>query len=566
MVLNRRHALLVTETKKSSCKSSLFTSSSMKFLDKDGAMTCDDRTLSSVFQRLMSSNCSDATGWFLVLLTCKLITTGFRSKLQISSISRGFTLAAIATARVICPKEEEMSTISSAPSIKIFWDDLDSVLSVIKTTVSSYHVLQLTERERDTLSISMLTAFLSSVDKDSMKCSVIYCQALGLSIENLIVLENTLAMDIPIPTDICRNRRRFETSRTHHKFQNLIVAIFENSLELSELSNYSLEIDGDPNQSEPGGKEASIKFLEYKFLDGIAFVLKSSKVTLVACQRRIHPYLVQKLKKMGIICLPRLSIRYCGALQRLCGARQLVSFPISQSMSTPLDPSSLGYLSSLECRAIYGRNYVVASSAAGSTIGASEEPRCDTQELFTVSAFGQECAQGIRNRQSLMSTVILTAPSESLCNTLQIVCEDVARTLTGLLSCPYVLPGGGAWQRGAAQMLHDELSKCSFAPHTVDDSCSVGTREEVLRAASVFASCLGDCGRIMRGHGTDTPRVISHEFGDDHTRCIVEAITQYDALTPNQNALQLAVDTAICVLDIDGQLISHPQSVDRSLQ
>jgi TCP-1/cpn60 chaperonin family len=617
VVLNQKCALLVIDSKMSVSNYSSFTSSPMKFLDKDGAIRCDDDALPLVFQRLISSNNSGLSGWFLVLLTCKLIISGFQSKLQISSISRGFTSAAMAAVTEISPKGEKRCSTSSNPSVKINWDDLDGVLSIIKTSVGSHHVLQLTEREISTLSISILTAFLSSVDRDSMKCSIIYRRALGLPIENLIVLENTLAMDISLPHDI-QDRQRFKMSQTHNRFQKLIVAIFENSLELSELSNYSLEIDRNAEQTEPGGKRTSIKSLEYKFLDGIAHVLTLSKVTLVACQRRIHPYLVRILKKVGIICLPRLSIRYCGALQRLCGARQLVSFPITQNMICPLDPSSLGYLSSLECRTIYGRNYVVACSGTESTASTSDEPCSDAQESFTVSAFGQDCALGIRSRQSIMSTVILTAPSESLCSALEIVCEDVVRTLTGLLGCPYVLPGEGDWQRRTAKMLHQSFSECaSSAALRKGESSSMGTRGEVLRAAGVFASCLGACGDIMSGD-TDTldsssrslhssgcshanmgtvgvgdaaelsstsgqarswtAREHSRWSDEDSSRCeldepwetdlihFVKDVTSYDALVPNQNALQLAVDTAICVLDIDGHLFSCPQVIEKGLK
>jgi TCP-1/cpn60 chaperonin family len=618
VVLNQRCALLAIDSKILKSSNSSFTSSPMKFLDKDGAIRCDEDALPLVFQRLLSSNNSGLSGWFLVLLTCKLIISGFQSKLQISSIYRGFTLAAMAAVSEISPKGEKWCTSSSNLLLKVSWDDLNGILSIIKTSVGSHHVLQLTEREIGTLSISMLTAFLSSVDRDSMKCSIIYRRALGLPIENLIVLENCLAMDISLPPDIRQNRQGFKMSQTHNKFQKLIVAIFENSLELSELSNYFLEIDRDAEQTEPRGKRTSIKSLEYKFLDGIAHVLNLSKVTLVACQRRIHPYLVRILKKVGIICLPRLSIRYCGALQRLCGARQLVSFPISQNMSCPLDPSSLGYLSSLECRTIYGRTYVVACSVAESTTAStSDEPCCNAQESFTVSAFGQDCAVGIRSRQSLMSTVILTAPSESLCNALEIVCEDVVKTLTGLLGCPYVLPGGGDWQRRTAQTLHQSFSEyaSSTAQRNVESS-SIGTRGEILRAAGVFASCLGACGDIMGG-GTDTldsnsrglhssscthvnlgtvgvgdAAELSSASGqarsgtaqehcsridEDSSHCVldepwetgfnhfVKAVTCYDALVPNQNALQLAVDTAICVLDIDGHLLSCPQVIEKGL-
>mmetsp|Transcript_7582 Transcript_7582/g.7677 ORF Transcript_7582/g.7677 Transcript_7582/m.7677 type:complete len:620 (-) Transcript_7582:316-2175(-) len=580
---------------------SSYTSSSTKFINERKAIVNDDDIISQVFYRLISSNKFNTTGWFVLLFSCKLITQSLRNDLPIFAITRGFSIGSRAANLELTIQD---SLPCASQLLELRWSDLRNVLCIIRTSLSSRHVLQLTEKQLDSISISLLKAFLSSIDSGSKKCSILYQKAFGMSIENIIVLEDALLMDIPIPSALI-SRKSYSKNLYANQNENLIVAIFENSLELSEFPNFSFEIL-ENKDNEQNHVLDSVKSLEYRFLEKMADIIIRSKITLVACQRRIHPYLIRILSGYGILCLPRLSIRYCGALQRLCGARQLVSFPTSRD--SVIEASSLGYLASVEYKIIYGRKYVVARARL-------ETKDCNDYEYQMMSATLGHCIAGeIQQRKSLMSTIVLTAPSEALCNELETALEDVTYDLTSLLDCPYVLPGAGLWQTYTAQEIRLKLSSQLTEPSSLLDnrnSSSFGNSSEIMKATKIYIDCLEECGRIVGGFRSPTTELINNQeteqeefvvpinascseiLGEflfvnpvkdcaisasnidveDDTHMIEEVINQnrrtnrlihadaLEALVPNKNALLLAVEAALCILDIDGVLTSYPKEI-----
>ena len=607
MVLQGDMAVLVADSTKSDWRNPSFTSSASKFLKEEGAMSIQDDVSTIIFRRLMSGNCCSSSGWFSLLFSCRLAIAGSRSRLPISSIVRGFMLANSATSKMIAI-EGMISCDKHSHLLKLSWNNLEDVMRVVDTSLRSRRVLQLTEQQISHVGILLLTAFLSSADKDNMRCSVMYKQSWGLPIENMIVHENTLLMDIPIPSILrwpCGSRSESKNCRI--PFKDLIVAIFEGSLELSEFPGYQLEIDTINDMTMQDG---SVKSLEYRFLENMASVIRQSKVTLVACQRRIHPYLVRILQRDGIVSLSRLSIRFCGALQRLCGARQLVTFPLSRDMRSAIDPSCLGYLAYMEYRTIYGKKYVVVSSRCkeGSAESGTEINR---MRNFVTSDFNPSVADEIESRQSTMSTVTLTAPSELLCCELEIACEETVRTLSSLLSCPYVLRGKGLWQRSVARELRGKLASSLHceSTRTLNPLC-VGSSSDVIKAAGIYIDCLNYCGVAMSGEEglgecdtyddvasvwsdtkdarhflrtQDNPRNSGNiksqcplsddddEYMEDDNEDPGSAfhvkntahMHSLEALVTNRIALQQAVDAAVCILDMDERLTLHPVEINK---
>jgi TCP-1/cpn60 chaperonin family len=607
LVHSKSSAILLVDSSESNCGNASFTSSSTKFLAEQRPKSHDGEVAHTILHRLLSSNSFDNAGWFSLLLSTKLITAGLNSNISISSIVKGYSLANSALAYAIDPNKEYVANQQSPQLRLLSWENFDSIICVIKTSLASRHILQLTPQQTKKVSVSLLTTFLSSMDRDNLASSIIFRHAVGLPIERIMALVDTLVLDIPIPMTLTKSKReQCYASTSSGQYVDLIVSIFENSLELSSFPSYSFEI---LNATIPATKKessltSSVKSLEFLFLERLASIFKRSKVTLVACQRRIHPYLIQILRRDGIICLPRLSVRYCGALQRLSGARQLVSFPLSHEVASFIEPSSLGYLASMECRTVFGRKYVVASNAPIHAAEVCRELFHDHQYAVLSRTFDERHAEAIQLRQSATSTLILTAPSEILCSELQSACEDIVRTLVSLLTSPYLLPGSGVWQmRTAADLKHNFLNKCLDSQS--DNPCNhlaLGSPVDVLKASTLFVNCLHDCGKIMSGrsgmcvegcdplgdlqfdnsHGVD-PCVDNHSIHQDEARntdslskgdCnIIDSsliagaeqghpwygtTSTVEALAPNRNAVQLAVDAAICVLDIDGALRSHP--------
>ena len=611
----------------------------------------DDRDLAAIAQlycKVIAGN-GTPTAWFGILLSCKLIvsaiTTDARTPLCV--LIKGFQLASHAAihelSTIACSFVEgsniNINNINNINTImtRIFsWSDLENVLAVIKTSVLSSHrfchgMRLLSAEQLDHISLSFLTAFLSSVDtgehgSDTNTCNIVYRHATGLPFESMLVLEGTLAMDIPVPTvlldaadnagcssgatctctvsnvmdtngDACAQRK----STKRIAMSNLVVALFENSLELPEISVSSVDVpvvattatatafDNDDNMR----TDDSLKSVELSYLDNIASWLDRSHVTLVACQRRVHPHLFRALNARGILCLQRLSIRYCGALQRLSGARQLVSLPCSTGPSLtldPLDPDCLGYLGRVDCRLIYGKRYVVVcahnddeATAPAATTAAAAAAIAATVKAVTAAAI---------SRRVPLSSVVVAAPSELLCEQLECALDGTRRVLMALLAqaarpCArpclgpcrgaVVVRGGGHWQRVLAARLQQmflrddapttKTTHHQHPPHlphqqprpptvvTAGAELTVAGGRDVRDAALLFADCLRRCGdaygiithprqSCLVDH-TDTARP-THS---DSTNSKEEA--GWEALSPYKDALALAVEAATCILTLD---------------
>jgi hypothetical protein len=161
------------------------------------------------------------------------------------------------------------------------------------------------------------------------------------------------------------------------------------------------------------------------------------------------------------------------------------------------------------------------------------------------------------SRRSPVSTLMVTAPSEALCDELLLALEDTKKHLTNLLSqslhctesgdessesspsggspesCASVLPGGGEWQRIAAARLRDELRLFDFP------SNDASLLYETKVCLDLFITCL-----------------------EETARCLSErrrAAQNFDSFVLCKRALQVAVEAAITVLDIDGELTTQPQ-------
>ena len=605
-------SLLVSDNEKNQVsRLSLFTSSSVTLTSRMSRITKGNDMMFTVFYKLMSSFSNDSSGWFALLFSCKLITASLGSHLTISTIIRGFSSALMIASEEISINESFER--NSHQLLKLSWDDLTNILCVIKTSLSTRHVLQLSQLQIESISVNLLTAFLSSIDDDKQKCSIIYRQSAGPPIDNMIVLENSLLMDIPIPPALQHPGTDGRGKRiSSRRYEDLIVAIFENSLEIPESPNFRFEINDHCRNSDekisPHREATSIKSLEYQFMEDVAEIFVASKVTLVACQRRIHPYLIRVLQRSGIICLPRLSIRFCGALQRMSGARQLLSFPISRSRA-PIQPQSLGYLASLQFRVIYGRKYVMACAKMDNADADSYNGFNSYEQMRLTHLLDSSSADEIQSRKSPMSTVVVTAPSEIQCGELQIALENVAADLTTLLNHPYVLPGAGLWQAYTAKRIKERLLASvpsSSGTSNSPEKFSIGGKEEIKRAVEIFVKCLDDSSQIIGGL-VDSSSSIRDENGGDLSFTLPDSKTRRDIvdilfhnpvknctvrsspcindsddergiysdkifliadalepLLPSLNALQLAVDTAICVLDLDGAMISHPIEVTKN--
>lgn len=152
-----------------------------------------------------------------------------------------------------------------------------------------------------------------SHDFSSTSVNIIYQQVTGLAIDCTDSFHNTVIMDIQCSylngTEIFHS---IDFRRT-----DLIVAMFESSLELPNPTQHYSTIEINKSDESCSINAVSSLSVEKKFLLSLAAMIQRSKVDLVCCQQRIHPFLKRKLLTMGIRTLSNISVRYMGALLRL---------------------------------------------------------------------------------------------------------------------------------------------------------------------------------------------------------------------------------------------------------
>jgi len=144
-------------------------------------------------------------------------------------------------------------------------------------------------------------------DSTNSSVNIIYQQVTGLPIDNINCFHSTIIMDLP--SSFLNGHNLFRP--VNFRRTDLVVAIFESSIELPNSTKHfnTIEITSENSMG-------SIS-LEKTFLNSMAEMIQRSKIDVVCCQQRIHPFLKRKLLTMGIRTLSNISVRYIGALLRL---------------------------------------------------------------------------------------------------------------------------------------------------------------------------------------------------------------------------------------------------------
>lgn len=173
--------------------------------------------------------------------------------------------------------------------------------------------------------------------------------------------------------------------------QNISIAIFDCSLDFSLSNSAHLELDYTSGALEDAQQQAMKHF---------ATMLSRSGVLALFSQRLIHPTLQLLLSRLGIVAIPSVSIRFIGALQRMSGALLLGQAALARLEESVLDVACTGQLAAMYTQRVHGKWRIVV------------EGRRDAGR-----------------RTSLLSSVLVTAPTEGQRADLQAVCEDTLATL-----------------------------------------------------------------------------------------------------------------------------------------
>lgn len=261
--------------------------------------------------------------------------------------------------------------------LRLQWSNSPSLLSTVKRRLlrrPSLQYLIFSEDVLTSLSQTLLLAFLSQVGNTDTSSPALHFICVGGPPINLILFQDKLVMDIPIPALLRENSLR-------GPFR---VASFSSSLEYPSNSSLTLEVDI------ADGATSSVLSVESQYLERLVELFQRNEVTLVICQKRVHPYLQRLLHTHRIVCLPRVSVRFMSALLRLSGGRQLGGPPSHLNTSDPqgllLDPSCLGQVESVRCEYLYGKPYVVVHGCNRGEARSRLSPEGNTFSTLLISS------------------------------------------------------------------------------------------------------------------------------------------------------------------------------------
>ena len=263
-----------------------------------------------------------AASSFCVLFLADLIRIGLSANIPILLLQRGYQSMLISALKHLHNSDSHISEAidtSRNSSVMLLIQGLLRTIAHLldnidftSTTIMRFHRLTL-EQSKHSLTTS--------------SPGIIYHEITGPLISATPYYADALLMDIPIE----RNFSRFLL--THPLQKDFIVILFDCSMELS-ISNDNIII------AMSSSLDSTHRSTEQVYMDALVEYLYNSHVTLVGCQKRIHPYLIRQLMLRGIVCIPRLSIRYISAMQNLSGARIHSTMPVLERVnhSSVVDP------------------------------------------------------------------------------------------------------------------------------------------------------------------------------------------------------------------------------------
>ena len=402
----------------------------------------------------------------------------------------------------------------------------------------------------------LLQSFLSSLNSTNttqmLTPFIIYKSCVGYPVENIVTYENTLVMDIPIPLEFPDGEG----------ISTATVALFDCNLEhLLFYGEDNIKIENDNSND-------SLKLLEFTVLEQWTDTFSNSNIKIVMSQRRIHPYLQRLLRDRGIISLPRLSMYFISAMQKLTGAKILGSLP---SKVNEIIPSScLGYIGNLRKKTMLGRSFILASALSN-----NDE---DENEQVSLALNDPAFISGVLTRRQRMSSIIITGPTKYVCDEIQDSFEIVISNLTSMLGKSYVLPGGGCWQMYLAERLQNTYFKSSD---------KLKEKNLISKAIKLYIDTLKSCTQLL-GNGTLNNQIQNSFILPSMTDCDdslyfanpagaytkalkvgdeykISSSNMLEPFESSQKSMELAVEIAITLLQIDSVVVAKPIESNKNI-
>ncbi|ELT94092.1 hypothetical protein CAPTEDRAFT_214066 [Capitella teleta] len=292
---------------------------------------------------------------------------------------------------------------------------IDGLLSVIAASLSSKPLCLLSKRDAASVSQVLLKTVVSTDGAPRIIC-----------VEGLGPAESQLINGVLLPGSPDKSF----INRSCFKFVLFNISLSGDSEDLPNME-YEVTSRNDLTDGVVG------------HISSLVPVLRSKVISLVLCQKVIHPKIKRKLKEAGISSIERLGLEAAQQVQALTGC------PVISSLVNPISDDQIGMMQEAEAVEVGHKSFLRLSS---------ERSAC---------------------------TLVLCHRSEEAVSELKSACESAIYVTRQLLLSPWVLRGAGHWQRDLANHID---KKVRLEKHTLsrDLGCSasqVATSSGLLSAS-----------------------------------------------------------------------------------
>jgi hypothetical protein len=330
--------------------------------------------------------------------------------------------------------------------------NLPALLAVIRSQLASKQpLLQLSDDDRQFLSVLALQVFLQGLQRPGGGgaagggtgfASNIRVHELpvggvhGVEGVQRSSLFHGIVVDIPLPIHrrieaLCPPSNSQGKPRSNlHTYVNLRVVMYDINLTFAATEHFSHDIavqqvdDGDVDAE---GSASRYDVGVFDLMRALCAKWRSLGVTLVACQKVIHPFLKQLCLEQGVLPLERLSVRHMEAVKQAAGGELLSAIDVEQ-----VRLERLGSIASLEERIIGRRRYLFLTP--------------------TAAAQGGRSAAGV-------TTLLLAASTVAQQTELAALLQRVFKILTHLLRSPAVCAGAGCTEMQLAAHIRRKVAE-----------------------------------------------------------------------------------------------------------
>ena len=405
------------------------------------------------------------------------------------------------------------------PILELHWNDMDSIVALVRgviepklkaitasssrgdmnhlcRTLAEAYVLALPDNAYQKPRIGLLTIAGPSISRSFSTSNLIIDIPISHQLERMmpLTLPSIVVFNTSLDVDLARNEQQLG-----------------NSL---DSDGYGVKIEVSRGFLGECNAEAVMNF-ELNLLVDLVKRLAKEKVSIVACQKTIHPFVKQELVHRRIIPIERISLRHIDAVASCCGVQPI---------------SSIGEHS---------------LSKLGSHVG-------KLQRISLVRLERKKLVELEPTRDRNMQTVVLTAPSEISIEDLATSCRSVFAVLNSAIASPYVIPGGGCLELVLSTLIQSQVSSVPEA-----------SREERLtsKVLESFVQVLRSIASNLQGEKT----LEKNENGVEKSEAIFLSLQHFFAVSRKEEKLLDLVISKLAAIEYAVDAACNLSRIDRTL-